>query len=766
LADTDQALLERPHEAQVQEGLEILIGLARSYEPDLDTGLLRHAFDYACQKHSMQVRRSGEPYILHPLAVATILTELRMNDTVLAAALLHDVIEDCGVTVDDLTAEFGAEIAQLVDGVTKLKLADFETRTGDLAATASLSAGASKKHGEISRSAANLRKILLAMARDLRVMIIKLADRLHNMRTLSTLPPVRQQKVAKETQQIFAPLAHRLGIWQIKWQLEDLAFKYLQPEAYAELSKKINLTREQRESTISNGIGILKGRLDEAGIAADVNGRPKHLYSIYNKMLKNNVEFTEIFDLVALRIIVPSVADCYYALGVVHDLWMPIPNQFDDYIAKPKSNGYQSLHTKVYGPNDEPLEIQIRTREMHSLADFGIAAHWQYKEGKTNDKLFDRKMSLLRQQLFDWQSDSKDASEFLRSVVDDLFTDQVFVFTPKGDVLDFPTGATPVDVAYRIHSDLGQRCVGAKVNGKIVPLTFTFSNGDIVDIISRPNANPSLDWLTFAKTSHARSKIKHYFRKQRFAQNVARGREMLQKEIERLRLDYHGLLANESLTKVRESTWSNFHTDEDLLAAIGYGDAAVGAVVQKLKALQPEKVKENPFAAIIGRKVNKTPKLQIGGDLEDIAIVRAKCCAPVPGDQVIGYMTRGKGIALHRQGCQNVIHYQHTEPNRLVEIDWQPKPPSEKPDYYLTDIKMELLDRVGLLEDVAKLFSEVRTNIQAIRTRSNLTTRTAMMQISFDALDTNHVAETMTRLSRLADVLDIHRVGPNEEPVE
>jgi GTP pyrophosphokinase len=758
-------LLERPHELEVQEELDKLITLARAYQPELDSALLTHAFEYASKNHSLQVRRSGEPYILHPLAVATILTELQMNDNVLAAALLHDVIEDCGVTVEDLTTEFGPEIAQLVDGVTKLKLADFETRTGDPGVSTALTPAASKKHGEISRSAANLRKILLAMARDLRVMIIKLADRLHNMRTLSALPPVRQQKVAKETQQIFAPLAHRLGIWQIKWQLEDLAFKYLYPEEYTSLSKRLNMTREQRERDIANAVEILKRRLNEAKIPADINGRPKHLYSIYNKMHKNNVEFAEIFDLVALRIIVPSVGDCYYALGIVHDLWLPIQNQFDDYIAKPKSNGYQSLHTKVVGPNGEPLEIQIRTREMHSLADFGIAAHWQYKEGNT-DKHFDRKMSLLRQQLFDWQSDSKDASEFLRSVVDDLFTDQVFIFTPKGDVLDFPAGATPVDVAYRIHSDLGQRCVGAKVNGKIVPLTFEFSNGDIVDIISRPNANPSLDWLTFAKTSHARSKIKHYFRKQRYVQNVARGREMLQKEIERLRLDHQGLLANEALTKVREASWSNLHADEDLLAAIGYGDAPVGAVVQKLKTLSPIKVKENPFAAIIGRKVNKAPKMQIGGDLEDIAVVRAKCCAPVPGDEVIGYMTRGKGIALHRQGCQNVLHYQHTEPNRLVEIDWKPKANIEKPDYYLTDIKMELLDRVGLLEDVAKLFSEVHTNIQAIRTRSNLTTRTAVMQISFDALNTAHVAETMARLSRLADVLDIHRVGPNEEPVE
>jgi GTP diphosphokinase / guanosine-3',5'-bis(diphosphate) 3'-diphosphatase len=766
LLDGDQCLLERPYDRVVQEDFENLLELARSYDPELDSTLIRRAFDYASLRHVHQTRRSGEPYILHPIAVATILTELQMHESVLAAALLHDVIEDCGVTVEDLTEEFGAEIAQLVDGVTKLKLADFETTQGDLAATAALTPVTSKKHGEISRSAANLRKILLAMARDLRVMIIKLADRLHNMRTLSSLSPERQQRVSKETLQIFAPLAHRLGIWQIKWQLEDLAFKYLQPTAYAELSDKLNQTREQREKDIANAIEILRRRLLEEGIIAEVSGRPKHLYSIYNKMKKNGVDFADIFDLVALRIVVSSVADCYYALGIVHDQWLPVPNQFDDYIAKPKSNGYQSLHTKVVGPTVQPLEIQIRTREMHRLADFGVAAHWQYKEGGSKDKRFDRKMSLLRQQLFDWQSDSKDAGEFLKSVVDDLFTDQVFVFTPKGDVLDFPAGATPVDAAFRIHSDLGQRCVGAKVNGKIVSLSYQFQNGDIVDIIARPNANPSLDWLTFAKTSHARSKIKHYFRKQRFAQNVARGREMLQKEADRLRFDYHQLMAQDSFTKVRESSWNNFHTDEDLLAAIGYGDAPVGAVVQKLKALQPDQPKANPFSAILGKKATKNPKLQIGGDLEDIAIVRAKCCAPVPGDEVIGYMTRGKGIALHRQGCQNVTHYQQKEPDRLVEIDWQPKPSSEKPDLYLTDIKMELLDRVGLLEDVAKLFSEVHTNIQAIRTRSNLSTRTAMMQISFDALNTKHVADTMTRLSRLADVLDIHRVGPNEEPVE
>ncbi len=772
LAEVDARPAERKYKAAIDEALENLIAQAKTYSPDLDIPQIRHAFHYACEKHHGQTRRSGEPYILHPLAVATILTELQMHGTVLAAALLHDVIEDCGVTREELVTEFNDEIAELVDGVTKLKLVDFETRAKDGLPAVDLEhpdPGRKKQHGEISRSAANLRKILLAMARDLRVMIIKLADRLHNMRTLSALPTERQMRVAQETLEIFAPLAHRLGIWQIKWQLEDLAFKYVQPEAYTEISEKVNRSRHQREREIASATEVLSRRLREAKIHAEINGRPKHLYSIYNKMRKESLDFADIFDLVALRVIVSSVADCYHTLGIVHELWMPIPGRFDDYIAKPKSNGYQSLHTKVIGPNGEPLEIQIRTWEMHQRADFGIAAHWQYKEGRPgdkNDKLFERKMTFLRQQLFDWQSDTKDASEFLRGVVNDLFTDQVFVFTPKGDVLDFPAGATPIDAAFRIHSDLGQHTVGAKVNGRIVPLSYVFRNGDIVEIITRPNANPSLDWVSFVKTSHARSKIKHYFRKLRYSANVTRGREMLQKEAERLHLDFHTLTTTEHLTKVREASYPNFHSEDDLLAAIGYGDVAVGTVVQKLRALLPEKAKDEHATVPGTRKEANNGKLQIGGDLADVAILRAKCCAPVPGDDVLGYMTRGKGIALHRQGCPNLIHYQQSEPTRLIEVDWKPGSNGAPLEKFLTDIRIELVDRVGLLEDVGKLFAEARTNIQAIRTRSNVATHTATMQISFDAVDTNHINDVINKLRRLTDVLEIRRAGANDAPVE
>ena len=758
-----------------KQTIDTLIARAQAYHPGADADLLRRAYGYAAEKHKDQKRRSGEPYITHPLAVSHILVGLEMDDATLVAGLLHDVVEDCGVTRDQVAAEFGPEIADLVDGVTKLKLADFEARNEqspgsrvDAPAPPELVSGPEaearkKRHGETTKSAANLRKILLAMAKDLRVMVIKLADRLHNMRTLGAMPPHRQQKVAQETLQIFAPLAHRLGIWQIKWQLEDLAFKYLQPDAYNEIKAKIDRTRAQREKDIETATEILHRRLAQEHIQARIEGRPKHLYSIYNKMVKQGLEIGDIYDLIAMRVIVPAVSDCYQALGLVHDLWLPIPGRFDDYIAKSKSNGYQSLHTKVVGPSGEPLEIQIRTVEMHRTADFGIAAHWQYKEtsgGKTRvaggDKQFDKKMTLLRQQLFDWQSDAKDASEFLRSVVSDLFTDQVFIFTPKGDVLDFPLGATPVDAAYRIHSDLGQHCAGAKVNGKIVPLTYQLKNGDIVEILSRPSAGPSLDWLAFTKTSHARSKIKAWFRKLRFAANIARGRELLQKELERVHLDTRVLLSPETLGKVAEAM--THHSAEDLLAAVGYGDAAVGSVVNRLKAMVPAAV---PDVRSYERRTGNTGKLQVGGDLEDVAMIRAKCCQPVPGDEVVGYMTRGKGIALHRHGCPNVAHYQQTEPDRLIEVDWQPS----GTERYLTDIRVELADRIGLLEDVGKLFSEARTNIQAIRTRS-LPNHTAAMQISFDAADTQHIADMMNRLRRLTDVIDIHRRGANEDPVD
>ena len=474
----------------------------KKHNPKADTNLVKRAYEFAAEVHQDQRRRSGEPYINHPLEAAGVLVALEMDVASIAAALLHDVVEDTNVTLEQIEKKFGKEIAGLVDGVTKLKLADFELKE-----TETDHESRKKRHSEHSRSAENLRKIFLAMARDFRVMVIKLADRLHNMRTLSALPPERQIKVATETLQIYAPLAHRLGIWEIKWQLEDLAFKHLHPREYEHVAERVAKTRRDRESDIRKATEMIKERLAKEGIKAEIQGRPKHLYSIYQKMLREEVDFGEIYDLIAVRVLVDTVADCYHALGIVHDIWMPVRERFYDYIAKPKPNMYQSLHTKVIGPDGESLEIQIRTWDMHRTAEFGVAAHWQYKEGKSTDERDAQKMGWLRQQLFDWQADAKDDIEFLRSVTEDLFSDQVFVFTPKGDVIDLPAGSTPLDFAYTIHSDLGNHCAGAKVNGRIVPLSYKFNNGDIVEVFTRSSIIPSLDWLNFLKTSHARSRV-------------------------------------------------------------------------------------------------------------------------------------------------------------------------------------------------------------------------------------------------------------------
>src|SRR5579871_5215677 len=530
-----------PEEAQedsvrdIEATLQSILALLTERHPQADTDLVCRAFAYARQMHAGQTRKDGAPYITHPVEVAEILAELEMDEQTLAAGLLHDVVEDCGVTLDEIQREFGAEVAHLVDGVTKLHIAGVdEGKAGAPEDEEELSPATverRRKQAELARNAANLRKIFVAMAKDLRVIIIKLADRLHNMRTLGALSPARQFRMATETLQIFAPLAHRLGIWQLKWQLEDLAFKYVEPEDYTQVATMLARNRKERQAEVDEAIEILQAKLKEEGIDAQVKGRPKHLYSIYTKMQKQGLEFNELLDLTALRVIVHTRADCYHALGVISALWTPIPGMYSDYIAQSKSNLYQSLHIKVIGPKGTPLEVQIRTWEMHRTAEFGIAAHWQYKEGgKTTDQ-FERRLSFLRQQMFDWQADSKDHNEFMRNITEDLFTDQVFVLTPKGDVIDLPTGSGPVDFAYRVHSAVGDHCVGAKVNARMVPLTYQFKNGDVVQIITRPNATPSKDWLALAKTSHAKSKIKAYFKRLHHSENVETGREMLEKEL-------------------------------------------------------------------------------------------------------------------------------------------------------------------------------------------------------------------------------------------
>lgn len=726
--------------------IDDIVERVKTYNPNADVELIRRAYSFAAEVHEGQLRLSGEPYINHPLETSNILTTLEMDVKSICASLLHDVLEDSCVTHEQLAKSFDEEIASLVDGVTKLKLADFESRSGDAAQE-----GRKKRHSERSRSAENLRKILLAMARDFRVMVIKLADRLHNMRTLSALPPERQIRVATETLQIFAPLAHRLGIWQIKWQLEDLAFKHLYPLEYEEIVDRVSKTRRVRESELNNVIEIIRARMNQEGIQAEIQGRPKHLWSIYQKMLKQELDFEEIYDLTAIRIIVNTVADCYHALMVVHDQFIPIRERFDDYISKPKPNMYQSLHTKVIGPSGEPIEIQIRTWDMHRTAEYGVAAHWQYKEGSTADQQFERKLGWLRQQLFDWQVDSKNDIEFLRSVTEDLFSDQVFVFTPKGDVIDLPAGSTPIDFAYRIHSELGNRCVGAKVNGKIVPLTYTFKNGDIVEVLTRANATPSRDWLNYVKTSHARSKIKSHFRKLRYAESIAKGREMLEKEAERQGLNPDELLRPENLHKVLDSF--NVQSEDDLLASIGYGHTPALSVLHRLTSAQP------PADGLAVSGKHPVRETQIGiivGGVGGMAINRSKCCTPIPGDEVVGYVTRGRGLTLHRKGCPNLAMYSRKEPDRLVEVEWR----QSNGEKFQTGLRIESLDRVGLLNDISAVFSETKTNIYAAKIKSH-PNKTASFDLTIEVESLDHLNHLITRIGGLSDILEVRRTSIN-----
>lgn len=732
-------------------GIDGIIEQVKSYNPRADVELIRKAYEFAAKAHEGQLRLTGDPYISHPLEAARLLVELEMDATSIAAGLLHDVVEDSRVTVDQLKTEFNPEVARLVDGVTKLKLTDFEIEPKDAEKPPD---APKKRHAESKRSAENLRKIFLAMARDLRVLVIKLADRLHNLMTLSALPPDRQRKVAMETLQIYAPLAHRLGIWKIKWQLEDLAFKYLEPEAYETVAEKVARTRSEREQDLKEAGDLIKTRLEEAGIDGTIQARPKHLYSIYQKMLKQEIHFQEIYDLSAVRIIVNSVADCYYALGIVHDLWMPIPDRFTDHIAKSKSNMYQSLHTKVVGPRGEPLEIQIRTWEMHRMAEFGIAAHWQYKEGGRSGDEFERKLSWLRQQLFDWQAETDDANEFLKSVTSDLFTDQVFIFTPKGDVIDLPAGSTPVDFAYRIHSDLGSKCVGAKVNGRIVPLTYRFNNGDIVEVITRSNSQPSLDWLNFVKTSHAKNKIKNHFRKLHYQESMTKGREMLEREMERLGHEAQLALKPDKLLKIAQAM--NVQTEDDLYAAIGYGHVAAATVVNRLKAELPQ---QDVLFVSNAVKPAGEAKLALSIDGADqMMIKRGRCCAPIPGDEVVGYITRGRGMVLHRQLCPNVANYKSNEGDRLVAVDWS----QANGERYPTEIKIEALDRVGLLNDISAIFSEAKININAAKVQS-LPNKIARMDLTIDVQDINHLNSLMNSIGRLTDIMRIERVASSSQ---
>lgn len=640
----------------------------------------------------------------------------------IAASLLHDVVEDTNVSVEEIERRFGPEVANLVDGVTKL------SRLTGLS-------------GE-ERQAENLRKMFIAMAKDVRVIFIKLADRLHNMRTLSYLPIDRQKIIAKETLDIFAPLAHRLGIWRIKWELEDLSFKYLEPEKYREISRLVAKTRREREEHIEEAISIIRANLDSLGIKGDIQGRPKHLYSIYMKMKRDNLDFDQIYDLLGIRVIVETTKDCYAVLGMIHSLWKPIPGRFKDYIAVPKSNMYQSLHTTVIGPRGEPLEIQIRTYEMHRVAEYGIAAHWRYKEGKT-DQEFDVKLSWLRQ-LLEWQKDLRDARDFLDQVKVDLFEDEVFVFTPKGDVVALPRGATPVDFAFRIHTEIGNRCVGAKVNGKIVPLDYRLNSGEIVEILTSKSAAPSLDWLSFVVTNTAKNRIRQYFKKLQREENIVRGKEILEKELKRIQGDLPD--------KMRELDWRplleifNLEDPESLFLMVGNGDITASQIQQALqKTPKEEKTSELPIVKL----PEKEEGLGISVDGADNLLIRlARCCSPLPGDEIIGYITQGRGLTVHRKECVNV---KNLPKEKLINVYWN----ANNIHKFNARIDVYARDRVGLLKDILTEISNLGSNVYD--TRAVVKNGRVNIYIVLEVQNIHHCEAIMRAIRGVKDVIMVGR---------
>ncbi len=680
------------------KGIDDVLKRASAYLPAERLKIVSDAYEFARECHEGQVRRTGDPYITHPLEVTFLAAGLELDQNALAASLLHDVQEDCGIPNEEIVRRFGSEIGRLVDGLTKLDRLPITFATDDQAA-------------RDGAQAENLRKLFLAMAQDVSVVLIKLCDRLHNMRTLWAFQPEKQRRIARETMEIFAPLANRLGIWQIKWELEDLAFRYLEPQRYEEIARLIASKREARERYIREATVTLNEQLLAAGITAEVTGRAKHIYSIAQKMdryANQSKSFDQIYDLMAMRVFVDSVADCYHALGVVHALWHPMPGQFDDYIANPKDSMYQSLHTTVVALGGKPLEVQIRTYEMHRVAEYGIAAHWHYKEGGKQQEKDQERISWLRQ-LLDWQRDLAGAEEFVESVKTDVFQDQVFVYTPKGTVLDMPAAATPLDFAYRIHTDLGNQCVGARVNGRMVSLNSTLQNGDVIEIMrSRSSKGPSRDWLNpnlgYVRTAHSKEKIRQWFRKQERAENIERGRDLLDKEMHRLGLDL-------SERQDQISAMFTYTSWEDLLAALGYGGISTQTIARRLGLLIEEETPVELPPALPERMAPAqlgSPSLRVLG-IGNLLTTMARCCNPVPGDQILGYVTRARGVTVHRADCHNVLNESQRE--RLVSVEW-----GTASRLYPVDIRIEAWDRVGLLRDITTVVVEDKVNMVGVRT--------------------------------------------------
>lgn len=719
-----------------EEAYNRLIEMIKSYQPDETFENIRKAYELADEAHKEQKRVNGDPYILHPLAVAEILADMEIDTTTITASLLHDVVEDTEYTLEDIERIFGKEVAFLVDGVTKLNRLDYRT----------------KEDQQVN----SMRKMFLAMAKDIRVVVIKLADRLHNMRTLKYMRSEKQKRIAQETLEIYAPLAHRLGIFNIKWELEDLSFRYMEPDKYYDLVDQMKEKRKVREEIVNEAIDVLKKTLTESSISFEINGRPKHFYSIYKKMKKDNRDLSQIYDLYAIRVIVDTVQDCYGVLGIVHSLWKPLPYRFKDYIAMPKPNNYQSLHTTVIGTRGQPVEIQIRTWDMHHIAEYGVAAHWRYKEGRASQKAtgFDEKMGWLRN-LLEWQ-DTSNPQEFVNALKLDAFSDEVFVFTPRGDVIDLPQGAIPIDFAYRIHTDVGHRCVGAKVNGKIVPLDYALKNGDIVEVITSKTGKPSLDWLKIVGSSESRSKIRNWFKKENREENIEKGSAALEKECKRLGHDWKLVSHSGRIAKVAKQM--NAGTEDDLLAAVGYGGFAVNTVLIKLLELHKELDRvddeQNEKSLIEKLKPRKASGHNHSGVLvkgESGLLVRlSKCCSPVPGDPIIGFVTRGRGVSVHRADCPNVRLDEDVD--RLIDVEW---------DYGMSEsfeVNMEIsaYDRTGMIADIMAALAEMKISITSINAKVS-ETKSVTIHLGISIKDLAQFEFVATKIRRLKDVYKVQR---------
>jgi GTP pyrophosphokinase len=715
----------KPPTASIEALRTELLGAVAEHYPQADLEPIGRAFDLAVDAHAGQERATGEPYVTHPIASAQIVADLGIDPVAVQAALLHDVPEDTEYNLADLEERFGAEVAHMVDGVTKLS--KFST------------------HSHEEQQAENIRKMFLAMAEDIRVVLIKLADRLHNMRTLYALPSDKQQRIARQTMEIYAPLAERLGIWQMKWELEDLAFKALEPDRFRELANLLDTRRRGRESYIDRAIGELRPALEASGIVAELSGRPKHIYSIWKKMQRKAAEFGEIYDVYAIRILVEDVRDCYAALGIVHSIWRPIPGQFDDYIAVPKNNLYQSLHTAVIALDGKPLEIQIRTHQMHQVSEVGIAAHWRYKEGSKSDREYDAKLAWLRQ-LMDWQREVSDAREFVEGIKLDIFQDQVFVFTPKGDIKDLPAGATPLDFAYRIHTDVGHRTIGAKVNNRLVPLDYRLRNGDIVEIVTTKGEHgPSRDWLNIVRTSHAREKIRQWFKRKDRDENIVHGREGLERELRRLARKSIAAVGLERIAEVARGY--NFDNVEDFYAAIGYGAIGAQAVVMRLGVVDDDQLALPTVAP--APQIARTGGVRVKG-VGDLLVRFAKCCHPIPGDPIVGFITRGKGVTVHLQTCPTVVN--EREITRLIEVEWDAEPAQTYP----IAIRVEAYDRTGLLNDITQVVAEAKVNIVAASVSVN-PDHTAIVAATLQVASVSQLARVMGRIEQLKDVISVQR---------